>query len=168
LNIYEGMFVVDDKRANDNWDRVVREIRSLLEKHQAQIFHLERWDDRRLAYRIKGRNRAVYVLTGFTAPHDAIPPIERDCQLDDTILRVLFLRDHQHEKLRKLGLFDPHALKAEAEAEQPAPKPEAAAKPAEPEAAQPAPAAAETPPEAPAPVEPPPGEPTEGQEPTTQ
>ena len=115
MKIYEGMFVLDDARANDNWDRVVAEVRRLLEKHQARVFHLDRWDERRLAYRIKGRNRAVYAITHFTAPGDAIPHIERDCQLNDTILRVLIVRDHETEKQHRLGLFNPDAPRGEAE-----------------------------------------------------
>ena len=72
MNIYEGMFVLDDKRANENWDGVTKEVRGLLEKHGARLYNLERWDERRLAYRIKGRSRGVYVLTGFLAPGTAI------------------------------------------------------------------------------------------------
>jgi ribosomal protein S6 len=120
LNIYEGMFVLEDKRANESWDAVTKEIHGLLEKHGARVVRYERWDERRLAYRIKGRNRGVYVLTSFLAPGDAIAPIERDCQLNDTILRVLILRDHETEKLRKQGLLGP-----EAPDEQPEPDPDA-------------------------------------------
>lgn len=141
MNIYEGMFVLDDRRANDNWDGVVAEVRGLLEKHQARILNLERWDERRLAYRIKGRGRAVYMLTRFMSNGEAIGPIERDCQLSDTILRVLFLRDHDSEKQQKLGLFDPEALLAQGGVVQPVPKPQAtpsvedaAPAPAQPEA----------------------------------
>ena len=112
MNIYEGMFVLDDKRANENWDGVTKEIRGLLEKHGARVYNLERWDERRLAYRIKGRSRGVYVLTGFLAPGTAITAIERDCQLSDTILRVLILRDDKAEKLRSQGIFDPEAPEA--------------------------------------------------------
>ncbi|MFW6163667.1 MAG: 30S ribosomal protein S6 [Planctomycetota bacterium] len=109
MNIYEGMFVLDDKRANENWDGVTKEVRGILEKYGAKIFKFERWDERRLAYRIKGRSRGVYLLTGFVAKGRAIQDIERDCKLNDHILRVLIIRDDQTEKLQKQGLFDPDA-----------------------------------------------------------
>lgn len=114
MKIYEGMFLLDDSRANDNWDAVAGLVRGLLEKHQAQVFTLERWDDRRLAYPIKGHNRAVYLLTRFTAPAEAIAGLERSCQLDETILRVLFTRDLHSEDLHKAGLFPPSPAEAEA------------------------------------------------------
>ena len=124
MRIYEGMFVLDDARSNSNWDRTVAEVRGLLDKHRAEIFSCERWDERRLAYTIRGRHRAVYLLTRFTAPLEAIGPLRRDCQLSDTILRVLFVRDIETEKLHKAGLFPPKpegpdAGEGEAQPEQP-------------------------------------------------
>ena len=143
MRIYEGMFVLDDVRSS-NWDAVVQGIRGLLERRKAEIFTCERWDERRLAYRIRGRDRAVYVLVRFTAPPDAVRALERDCQLNDKILRVLFTRDLRTEKLAKAGLFPP---KPEEPPEQP---------PAE--QADAAPAQAEPGPAAPAPSPGPPGE----------
>jgi len=131
LKIYEGMFVLDDTRCKENWDAVSKEVRGLLEKHRAEIFTFERWDERRLAYRIQGHNRAVYLLSRFTAPPEAIGEINRDCQLNTTVLRVLIVRDQESEKLHKAGLFPPRP-------EEPKPQePEKAAEPAQ-EQAQPA------------------------------
>ena len=126
MRIYEGMFVLDDVRSS-NWDAVVQGIRGMLERRKAEIFTCERWDERRLAYRIRGRDRAVYVLVRFTAPRDAVRALERDCQLNDKVLRVLFTRDLQTEKLAKAGLFPP---KPEEPPEQP-PGEQADAAPAE-------------------------------------
>jgi len=107
LRIYEGMFVLDDARWNENPEAVLREVRGLLEKNRAKIFFCEKWDDRKLAYPIKHRNRGIYVLARFTAPFDAIRTIERDCQLNETVLRLLVTRDEESERLDKLGQFPP-------------------------------------------------------------
>lgn len=152
MRIYEGMFLLEDNRANDNWDAVSGEVRGLLEKHQAEILTFERWDDRRLAYPIKGRNRAVYLLARFTAPTEALAPLERDCLLNENVLRVLFTRDTASEKLHKLGLFPPKPEEPATPAEQPpagdteapaptAETPAAAADASAPTAETPAPAA---------------------------
>ncbi len=110
MRIYEGMFVLDDARSGSNWDGVVTEVRGILERRGAEIFTCERWDERRLAYRIQGRTRAVYLLIRFTVPTEAISPIKRDCELNETILRALILRDHGSEKLHKEGLFPPQEI----------------------------------------------------------
>jgi len=107
LRIYEGMFVVDDARWSENQDAVMREVRGLLDKNRAQVFTCEKWDDRKLAYPIKGRSRGIYILTRFTAPTDALRTLERDAQLNETILRVLITRDLRSEQLDKAGLFPP-------------------------------------------------------------
>jgi small subunit ribosomal protein S6 len=153
LRIYEGMFVLDDARCSENWEAVAREVRGLLEKNQAEIFTCERWDERRLAYPVDGHTRAVYLLARFTAPTEAIHQVERDCQLNDTVIRVLIVRDLESERLHKAGLFPPRP-----EGEQP---PEPDAPPPAEEAAQ-APREDQTPPPTPEAAEPqpspPPGE----------
>lgn len=150
MRIYEGMFVLDERRANENWGGVTAEIRDLLERFGAEIFTAEKWDERRLAYPIKGRTRAVYYLVRFTAPPNAIAELEHQCQLNENILRVLFTRDKRSERLHKKGLLTfetgeeeggekaaegPQAEAAEATEGQPeaggeSPKPEPPAEPA--------------------------------------
>ncbi len=121
MRIYEGMFVLDERRANENWGGVTAEVRELLERNGGQILTAEKWDERRLAYPIKGRTRAIYFLVRFTAPPNAIAELEHQCQLNDNILRVLFTRDKRAEKLHKKGLPITGAEKEEAaaQAEQP-------------------------------------------------
>jgi small subunit ribosomal protein S6 len=124
------MFVLDDRRYNDNPEALTRQVRSLLEKNRGTILNCEKWDDRRLAYPIHGRHRGVYLLTRFTAPPGAIRNMERECQLNDNILRVLFTRDEHSEKLHKAGLLDvgdEDAAEPAQPAEEPAPPPEAPA-----------------------------------------
>lgn len=105
MRLYEGMFLLDDARCNENLQAATAEVHNILEKNQAEVFTAEKWDERRLCYPIKGRTRAVYYLVRFTAPGDALPAIERDGELNETILRLLILRDEASEKLHKAGLL---------------------------------------------------------------
>lgn len=130
MRIYEGMFVLDDSRCSENPQAVAHEVRGILEKNRAQVFTLEKWDERRLAYPIHGHSRGVYLLVRFTAPADAIVSIERDCQLNDTVLRVLIARDTPSEKLHKAGILkltpeeggDPSKAWEQLKAQRPAPE----------------------------------------------
>ncbi len=105
MRLYEGMFLLDDARCSENFGAATREVHNILSKSHAEVFTAEKWDERKLCYPIEGRTRAVYYLVRFTAPADALRTIERDCQLNDTILRVLLLRDKGSEKLHKAGLL---------------------------------------------------------------
>ncbi|UCE58588.1 MAG: 30S ribosomal protein S6, partial [Phycisphaerales bacterium] len=68
------------------------EVRRLMERAQAEVLFLRQWDERRLAYRIKGRKRGVYVLVYFKAEPDRITPLERDAKLAENVLRLLVVR----------------------------------------------------------------------------
>jgi len=68
------------------------EVRRLMERAGAELLFCQKWDERRLAYRIQGRKRGVYVLTYFKAPSEKIASLERDVQLAENTLRVLVLR----------------------------------------------------------------------------
>jgi len=68
------------------------EVRRLMDRASAELLFCRKWDERRLAYRIRGRKRGVYVLTYFKADTDKITPLERDAKLSENILRLLVLR----------------------------------------------------------------------------
>jgi small subunit ribosomal protein S6 len=85
------MFLFDPTFGN-TFENCEKEIRRLMDRAQAEILVCRKWDERRLAYRIKGRKRGVYVLVYFKAPPDKISSLERDVRLSEPILRVLVLR----------------------------------------------------------------------------
>jgi len=94
LRAYEGMFLFDPAAAVE-WSNVEDEIRRLIGRAGGELVVCKRWDERRLAYEIRGRKRACYVLTYFRAPSDRIAGLERDVQLSEHVLRCLILRvDH--------------------------------------------------------------------------
>jgi len=87
---YEGMFLLD--AGNPDFQAASEPVRTVLDRNEASVLSIKPWDERRLAYEIKGRRRGLYVLTYFEADPARITEIERDCQLDERILRVLLLR----------------------------------------------------------------------------
>lgn len=89
VNTYEGMFVLDTSKTALNWDESVQQVHGILAKHHAEIVASRPWDERRLAYPIKGHKKGAYLLTFFRADGSAIKGIEDDCRLSDLILRDL-------------------------------------------------------------------------------
>jgi len=67
------------------------EIGRILGRAGAEILLCRKWDERRLAYRIKDRKRGVYALTFFKADPPRVKGIERDAQLSEHVLRILVL-----------------------------------------------------------------------------
>jgi small subunit ribosomal protein S6 len=113
--LYEGMFLVDSAKAASDWDGVNAAIKRILDRAEAEIVSIRKWDDRRLAYDIRGTSRGTYLLCYFRADGPQIQSIEKAVQLSEQIIRVLILSTEQmtQEDIEK----DTPATKAEKEQE---------------------------------------------------
>ena len=92
MNQYEAMFLFDPTFAGsfENCEAEIKRI--VVDRAEGEIVFLRKWEERRLAYKLKGRKRGVYVLVYFKAPASKITGVERDALLSENILRVLVLR----------------------------------------------------------------------------
>jgi len=93
--LYEGMFLVDSAQATADWDGTIAAIRTILERAEAEIVSLRKWDERKLAYDIGGKSRGTYILSYFKVEGRRIRDIERDVQLSEKIMRALILNTDQ-------------------------------------------------------------------------
>jgi small subunit ribosomal protein S6 len=84
------MFLFDPTFA-DNYANVEKELERIMERAGAKLIVAGKWDERKLAYEITKRRRGCYVLAYFQADPERIGGIERDCQLSESILRILIL-----------------------------------------------------------------------------
>lgn len=113
--LYEGMFLIDSSQAGSDWDGIIAAIRTILEKAEAEIDSIRKWDDRKLAYEIKGKSRGTYILSYFRVDGGRIQDIERSVRLSEKIMRVLIL---SAERLRPEDIEkDTPATKVEMEKE---------------------------------------------------
>lgn len=93
--LYEGMFLINPQATAGDLSAGLDFVRGVLEKQEAEILALRKWDDRKLAYPIKGQKRGTYVLALFRVDGKRITPMERTCELSDEVLRVMVTRaDH--------------------------------------------------------------------------
>lgn len=88
---YEAMFLFDNSTVHE-WSEIEAEVRRLFDRIEAQPLVILKYDERKLAYEIKGRKRGTYVLSYFDANPLRIGDLERDVRLSDLILRALVLR----------------------------------------------------------------------------
>ncbi|MCB9915790.1 MAG: 30S ribosomal protein S6 [Planctomycetes bacterium] len=89
--IYEGMFLLDNAAVRQDWNAAKSIVTGTLEKHGGTVLTARRWDERRLAYPIKKKNRATFLLAYYTMPGANIPDMRRDLELNETVLRSLEL-----------------------------------------------------------------------------
>lgn len=91
MNQYEAMFLFDPAAAPD-FAKAKEEVERILGRAEAETVFLEKWDERKLAYEIKGCKRGLYLLCYFKCDGDHIVALERDVSLSESVLRVLITR----------------------------------------------------------------------------
>lgn len=89
--IYEGMYLIDNAAVREDWKAAKSVVTDLIAKHGGEVLSARRWDERRLAYPIKGKNRATFLLAYYSVPGENIPAMRRDVELNETIMRSLDL-----------------------------------------------------------------------------
>jgi small subunit ribosomal protein S6 len=90
--VYEGMFILDSNRFGRDHETVSGQIPAMVEKFGGEMLVSRLWEERRLAYPIKGHRKGTYWLTYFRLDSTRLVELERQCQITDDILRVLFLK----------------------------------------------------------------------------
>lgn len=118
---YEAMFLLGQAQAADLGGAVAH-IQEIMARGHAEILAMRKWDERRLAYEIRGQKRGTYILVYFKAPGKDVAHIERDCNLSERILRTLILRaDHMtEEQMRSADARKELEVEAKLRAERPA------------------------------------------------
>ena len=91
MKLYEGLFLVDSADAAADWSVVTGAVEKILGRAGAEVVSLNKWDERKLAYDMKGKARGTYILSYFNCDPGRIGAIERDVQLSEQILRVMIL-----------------------------------------------------------------------------
>ncbi len=95
--LYEGLFLISQSAASD-LNAATEHLRQILTRGEAEIIVLRKWEERRLAYPIKGQKRGTYLIAYFHVPPQKLRSIERELNLSEQVLRAMMLRaDHVGE-----------------------------------------------------------------------
>jgi len=108
--LYEGLFLLDQQAVATDFTGAIDALKTILGRSNAEIEALAKWDERKLAYEIKGQRRGTYLIALFRCPGAGIAKIERDCNLSETVMRCLIVRGDNY------GQTEIDLLKQESEA----------------------------------------------------
>jgi len=89
--LYEGMFLVDSALAAADWEGTLSVINNILQRADAEVVSMRKWQERKLAYDIDRKTRGTYILCYFKADGARIAGIEKDVLLSEKVMRVLVL-----------------------------------------------------------------------------
>ena len=127
MAVYEGMFILDASKFARDPAGMAQQVTDLVKQFGGNVLAARLWDERKLAYPIKGHRKGVYWLVYFSMEGGNLAALERQCEITEDIVRKLILKvDH-----RIADALVQHALAGEAAprrsaAPTPAPTPAAA------------------------------------------
>ena len=90
-HFYEGMFLVDSGKFATDPDAVTNEIMTVLAKAGATVVAHRPWQDGKLAYEIQGMKKGLHYIVCFTMRGAGMKTLIRQCQLNETIIRQMFI-----------------------------------------------------------------------------
>ena len=89
---YESLYIIHPEVVGDELTAMVEKFQKVLTDQAAEVYKLDNWGVRKLAYPIQKVERGCYVQTLFTAAPEVIAEFERRLRLDEKILRFLTVR----------------------------------------------------------------------------
>src|SRR5713226_3442011 len=111
MPVYECMFLLDTNKVAGDVPAAAGQLHAILEKNHVEMLASRPWDERRLAYPVKGHKKGLYYLTYFRTEGKNLVNIERDLTLNETVLRSLVLKiDPKLEETMLTLAKDEHAL----------------------------------------------------------
>ena len=91
-NVYEAMFILDSTRFGRDPDGVSNQLADLIQKAGGEILVSRLWEERRLAYPIKGQRKGTYWLIYLSLDPLQLAALRRQFEISETILRFMFLK----------------------------------------------------------------------------
>jgi small subunit ribosomal protein S6 len=91
-HVYEGMFILDSNRYARDAAGTVSQIPQSVEAFGGKMLVSRLWEERRLAYPIKGHRKGTYWLTYFHLDGNQVDELTRRFHLNEGILRSLLLK----------------------------------------------------------------------------
>ena len=92
MAVYEGMFILEPAKFARDPGAAAQQVADLITNHGGTVLAARLWDERKLAYPIKGHKKGIYWLTYFKMPGGNLTALERQCEITDEIIRKLVLK----------------------------------------------------------------------------
>ena len=109
---YETLFIVDSLTEEEKLDSLISKYSEFLSKNGCSDIKPEKLGRKKFSYPIKKKYSGSYISIEFTGAPQAISKLERNYQLDETILRYLTISYDKNTLKEKRAYFDKKLMDA--------------------------------------------------------
>ncbi len=92
VGIYEGFYLFDSNRYARDPNSAASAIQDAITNMGGEILVSRLWAEQKLAYPINGHQKGTYWLIYFKLETTKLTELNRDCQLNESLMRWLFTR----------------------------------------------------------------------------
>jgi small subunit ribosomal protein S6 len=89
---YETMFIVKPTLSEEETQSQIELVKANITKNGGEIIECDDMGSRELAYEIQKNKRGYYYVIYFTAPSESILELERNYNINENILRHMFVK----------------------------------------------------------------------------
>ena len=92
MNIYESIVILNASLSDEEIESATGKIRDLITNSGGEIFKLDVWGRRKLAYEIKKQKKGFYILLLFRSPSSLIRKLEDYYKVYDPVIKYIVIR----------------------------------------------------------------------------
>lgn len=92
MNYYEKVMILDPNLEDSAAEETVTRVKDVITKQGGEIFNVDNWGRRKLAYELNKHQKGNYFLLTFKAPPATILELEKLCKVVDTIIKFMVVR----------------------------------------------------------------------------
>lgn len=101
---YEYVFLARQDLAPAQVDALAESATKIIEDHGGKVVRTETWGLRNIAYRVQKNRKAHYVALGFEAPAPVVAELERQTQINESVIRYMTVSRDRPDLGRTGGL----------------------------------------------------------------
>jgi small subunit ribosomal protein S6 len=91
-NVYEAMFIMDSSKFGRDPDGISGQLTDMIQNAGGEILVSRLWEERRLAYPVKGQRKGTYWLIYLKLDALKLNGLRTQLDISETVLRYLFLK----------------------------------------------------------------------------
>lgn len=92
MGMYETIFILDSLLVPEEIDKIIENIKQMIDSNGGKVLTVDKWGKRRLAYEIQKKQYGFYVAIEFEGEGPIPNALEHEYNFNDKILRYLTYR----------------------------------------------------------------------------